>query len=1152
MPHTPLDTRRRLIALAAILLLAPGLAAAAAPSCSAVLGTPRSIAGPLPTVGTQSASADLAVDPGHRYLLEVDERDNDVLVEILNSKQEVVAQSDHPEWRTGTRRALGTAEGSNLHVRISGQEHDNARGTVSLRAFDLSGTDEGSPCLEGLRALADADADYAAGREIFRGHVTSPKQTARDAYRRAAARYTEAQQTFAAAGIDPLAGQTRIALAQLEYYDLQDYEETVEWANQALPMLKDSDPFRAAFARGLRAAAWIELGKQPPPKGDATSRPPDFLRLALRELKRLQAFYAARNDRMDEALQIQNIGLVQYYVGQYRQAIASFGEANTLFDQLGERQHHAGALQMQALCYWGLGHMQQALTLSRLALAESPPDPPDQYVNLVNNTALAEYALGHFDESLRLYDLGLALADRIELPRQQGYALYGIGEDYYALGDAVRARQFLERSLLFRTPKVDGRGRMTTLRALATIDAEEGRLPEALRADQEALGLALSPPAIARIRIQLAVHTAAANHPEEAHRILDDVIQNPENNAAIRAEALLQRGVLREQMRELTAAQADLVAARSGLHRFGSVSEEFTADLELARILREEQEPAAALAGVERALRLADAVRLQSANPELRSQLQAPLRAGYDLKIELLRNRYELLQSHGQPSKAAQVAASAFLTADASRARTLADVAQENYSPGTRADLAGELRKREEIYHELAARRFALGSHLERAAANDSVTKRLLDEIAELQRRADVINTALATRTRGEELTPRGTTELPHLPPGTGLIAYWLGDTSAYAWVITPQAISWTRLGSSAAVAAAAAAFHDSLSRLADLPRERRLRDAGTLYDLVLAPLGPALADAKHWIVVPDGALDYVAFAALQGADGFVAAHHDVALTPAAWMLRNGAPTHAAKPATLLLVDDPVYERSDPRLGVIARTTGVDVDTTGAAASTSHPLRRLEFSREEAARVRDQFPPNAVEELSGLDATRDRFLALDLARFRYIHIATHGIVDAQIPQLSALILSTYDGGGRPIDGAVRVADLSLQRLSADVAVFSACETALGRHVPSEGLVGISSTVLARGAHAVVASLWPVSDEMSVRLMTEFYRHLLQDGESAPEALGAAMRTQLSREGSADPSLWGAFQVYIATLGSGLPPHAANPRAATRQGLGELP
>jgi len=114
---------------------------------------------------------------------------------------------------------------------------------------------------------------------------------------------------------------------------------------------------------------------------------------------------------------------------------------------------------------------------------------------------------------------------------------------------------------------------------------------------------------------------------------------------------------------------------------------------------------------------------------------------------------------------------------------------------------------------------------------------------------------------------------------------------------------------------------------------------------------------------------------------------------------------------------------------------------------------------------------------------------------------------------------------------VRVSDLSLETLTADVAVLSACDTAVGPQVASEGPVGLESTLLARGARAVVASLWPVSDEMSAQLMTDFYRHLVQDSMSAPAALGGAMRTVMSRERSSDPALWATFQVSVTALGT---------------------
>src|SRR4029077_405910 len=297
-------------------------------------------------------------------------------------------------------------------------------------------------------------------------------------------------------------------------------------------------------------------------------------------------------------------------------------------------------------------------------------------------------------------------------------------------------------------------------------------------------------------------------------------------------------------------------------------------------------------------------------------------------------------------------------------------------------------------------------------------------------------------------------------------------------------------------------------------------------------------------------------FAALRGTDAkseaFVAVQHDVASTPAAWMLdTRGRRAEPHQLRGLLLVADPVYQADDPRLAALEKTgPNTQASSRRALDPARRDYRRLAFTAREAAQILAEFPAAEVDQLVGLNATRERLLSLDWSRYRFIHIATHGIVDAQVPQLSALILGSYDASGNVVDGAVRVADLSLQTLKADVAVFSACDTALGREVPSEGLVGISSTVLARGARAVVASLWPVSDEIGARLMTEFYRHLLHDSMSAPAALGAAMRSVVSRDGSADPALWAAFQVSVVALGPGLPTRNAGTAevpATTRPG-----
>jgi len=756
---------------------------------------------------------------------------------------------------------------------------------------------------------------------------------------------------------------------------------------------------------------------------------------------------------------------------------------------------------------------------------------------ILNNTGLLHFALGHFDESLRLFDQALSLAQQRQWRRDEGQALYGIGINYYALGDRERALAFLERSREKRVESGDARGRMQTVRSLATVYAEQGRMADAVAADQEALSLAVAPSAIERIRIQMAAHTVAAGDPGEALTQLDALLApGARGDVVLRPEALLERAVAQREMGRPREALPDLKAARPGLRRLGSVMEEFQADLEQARDLRQLGEPRAALRAVDRALSRSDAVRQQTANPELRAQLLTPLRAAYDLKIDVLRSQYNLSVASGRKQEASRLAAVAFLTADSSRAQSLADVAGRKYPPAVRAAMSRELRRRETLYQELAGRRFAYESRVDASGSADPRAQHLMRDIAELERQVDTVNSAIAARTQpeGAPLRAGSATGLPALPQDTALVSYWLGSDYAYAWVLSDRALAWVQLSAPALIAERSAALQRALRRLVDTPLDTRLQQARALHGLVIQPLEPWLALARQWLIVPDGALDYVPFAALrgpgEGTDAFVVMRHDVAVTPAAWML--GVPPEPGPAGRgMLLVADAVYQADDPRLAAPRKVAAVSA-VPQSSARGRREYARLPYTAVEARDIAALFPAGQVEELLGTDATRERVLSLDWAKYRYIHLATHAVVDAEVPQLSAIVLGSYDSKGEIADRSVRVSDLALQSLNADVVAFSACDTALGRQTPSEGLMGLGTTTLARGAHAVLASLWPVADEMGAQVMTDFYRHLLHDAASAPAALGAAMRSAVTHDRVADPALWAAFQVSVATLGGG--------------------
>jgi CHAT domain-containing protein len=186
---------------------------------------------------------------------------------------------------------------------------------------------------------------------------------------------------------------------------------------------------------------------------------------------------------------------------------------------------------------------------------------------------------------------------------------------------------------------------------------------------------------------------------------------------------------------------------------------------------------------------------------------------------------------------------------------------------------------------------------------------------------------------------------------------------------------------------------------------------------------------------------------------------------------------------------------------------------------------RLPGTAREAATITKLLERDAVQVLSGFDASRDSLLGRDLARYDILHFATHAVADTEAPQLSALVLSTLDARGLPRVGEVFAGDIADQRLKAALVVLSGCETALGRAEAGEGLLGLRYAAHASGARAVVASLWPVMDAAGASLMNDMYADVIGHSASPVAALSRAMRN--GRKSWNDPALWAAFDVSIA-------------------------
>jgi CHAT domain-containing protein len=195
---------------------------------------------------------------------------------------------------------------------------------------------------------------------------------------------------------------------------------------------------------------------------------------------------------------------------------------------------------------------------------------------------------------------------------------------------------------------------------------------------------------------------------------------------------------------------------------------------------------------------------------------------------------------------------------------------------------------------------------------------------------------------------------------------------------------------------------------------------------------------------------------------------------------------------------------------------------TRSSVGDDDHLTRLASTGDEARAISALVPADQQLVATGFDARREKILNTDLSQFRIVHFATHGLIDSRYPALSALALSSYDERGLPQNSFLRLHDIYDLKLHADLVVLSACDTALGREIRSEGLLGLTQGFLYAGARSLVVSLWQVPDRATAELMTRFYEYLLNDGLRPADALRRAQLALSAERRWRDPYFWGAM------------------------------
>ena len=313
------------------------------------------------------------------------------------------------------------------------------------------------------------------------------------------------------------------------------------------------------------------------------------------------------------------------------------------------------------------------------------------------------------------------------------------------------------------------------------------------------------------------------------------------------------------------------------------------------------------------------------------------------------------------------------------------------------------------------------------------------------------------------------------------LVDYFYQAGELFAFVVTRGAVRGVKLDSGD-LSDTVAVFRDAL---AEYKSDSYRPVAREMYDRLIAPLAEMLGRPKLTIV-PHGVLHYLPFNALHTGEEFLIDRYAIRLLPSASVLKYLKGWDRPLAQEILVLGNP--DLGDPKWDL--KGTEAEALEIGRTWSGSTVLLRKNASE------------TVVKKAGG--------------HFRYLHIASHGKFHSDRPLDSGILLAA-DGEN---DGRLTVSELYDLELNADLVTLSACETGLGEVRNGDDIVGLTRGFLYAGARAIVASLWPVSDDATRDLMTRFYAKL----QSVGKREGLRQAQIETRKKYPHPYFWAAFQI----------------------------
>jgi CHAT domain-containing protein/tetratricopeptide (TPR) repeat protein len=853
-----------------------------------------------------------------------------------------------------------------------------------------------------------------------------------------------------------------------------------------------------------------------------------FVPEALVSARRVEQIARELHDQPARASALRLLGFEDARAGDLAAGLRAFEEATAMSRALGDQRAEVASLNGEGMIYGRTGEGEKAVVRFEQALLRTRATNREAESGLLNNLGITYKNLGWYDKSVDVYEQSLALARAKDDRAMQATILNNMGNVQRLLGNHRPALALHTEALALSRQTAGTENEARSLNTIGLTHYSLGDFSTALEYHRDSLA----------IRRQLADLPGQAASLDGAGRALQRLGESEQALAALR-EALTIRRNIRDQYGE------------TGTLRH------------LAAVERDRGDLAEALRHVEAAVDLDETLRGRITSPELRATYVAAEQNKYELFIDVLQQLHAVNPTGGY-------AAIALHVSERARARVLLESlldARVDLRQGIDPALLERERSLQKQLGDLSAqlsRSLARTSGGEQSSGTAQKIERLTADYQQLQAQIRQQSPRYAAVTQPQPLDASAIQQSV-VDDDTVLLEFALGEERSWLWAVTPRTLTTVELPPRREIDAAARSLYElftarqrrgsAYARQVPEADTRLGEQAAAMSAMLLGGIARQLNDewrSKRLAIVAAGALEYLPFAALpspvhdragpavhavsvrRGPSSLpLVFRHEIVMIPSASVLavlRRETAGRRPAPRTLAILADPVFEATDPRVtsprprpaSAVKDDTASSVGDLMDSLYAADGFSRLPFSREEGNTIAALVGAPAAFRAMDFKASRATVLSGALGGHRIVHFATHGIVDSERPSLSSLILSLVDEHGGRQNGYLRLHDIYNLRLDADLVVLSGCQTALGKEIKGEGLVGLTRAFIYAGAPRVVASLWEVSDFATAELMKAFYRGMLQQHLPPAAALRAA-QLQLSQDPRwASPYFWAGF------------------------------